>query len=72
MGDSPKWIKMVGLQWNILLKWMISGYPHFRKRTCGHGRIPLVLKRGLLENLPCVGDFPIRAVEFGDFPTGHI
>jgi hypothetical protein len=25
---------MVGLQWKILLKWMIYGYPHFRKSPC--------------------------------------
>ena len=29
--------KMVGLQWKILLKWMIEGYPHFRKPPYNNG-----------------------------------
>ena len=30
-GGSHKWgyPKMDGLEWNILFKWMVWGYPHF-------------------------------------------
>ena len=32
---TPKWIKMDGLQWKTLLKWMIWGYHYFWKHPFG-------------------------------------
>ena len=45
-GGFHQWVypKMDGLEWKILVTWMIEGYPHFRKPPNGvHQRIMTIL-----------------------------
>ena len=66
-GGFHKWgyPKIDGLQWNTLLKWMIWGYPYFRKPPYICYDIPIVhplyLDQKCPENAPCFIPFPVRS-----------
>ena len=79
-GGVPK---MDGFQWKILLKWMIWGYPHFRKppsESCSFGGLGLIhwrrpspmttpgATRGLLESVPICPCFPSSALRVPLYP----
>ena len=36
-GVTPKWLVYNGKSYQNHLKWMIWGYPYFRKPPCGYG-----------------------------------